>query len=82
MQPNTTTNPHPTDPPDRPPVPAELLETVARPGRRTHPAPPAARTARRFPRRFADDFAASGLDLADLAAFADAWRARVTASAR
>ena len=30
MQPNTTPTPHPTDPPDRPPVPAELLETVAR----------------------------------------------------
>ena len=30
MQPNTTPAPHPTDPPDRPPVPAELLETVAR----------------------------------------------------
>jgi excisionase family DNA binding protein len=37
---------------------------------------------RRFPRRFADDFAASGLDTADLAAFAGAWRARVTAPAR
>jgi hypothetical protein len=31
------------------------------------------------PRRFADDFAASGLDTADLAVFAAAWRARVTA---
>ena len=30
MQPNTPPIPHPTDPPDRPPVPAELLETVAR----------------------------------------------------
>ena len=40
------------------------------------------KTTRRFPRRFADDFAASGLDVADLAAFADAWRARVTAPAR
>jgi excisionase family DNA binding protein len=39
------------------------------------------KTTRRFPRRFADEFAASGLDVADLAAFADAWRARVTASA-
>ncbi len=40
------------------------------------------KTTRRYPRRFADDFAASGLDTADLAAFAAAWRARVTASAR
>ena len=37
------------------------------------------KTTRRFPRRFADDFAASGLDTADLAAFAAQWRARVTA---
>jgi hypothetical protein len=42
----------------------------------------ARKTTRRFPRRFADDFAASGLETADLAAFAAAWRARVTASAR
>jgi excisionase family DNA binding protein len=40
------------------------------------------KTTRRFPRRFADDFAASGLDVADLAAFAAAWRARVTAPPR
>jgi excisionase family DNA binding protein len=40
------------------------------------------KTTRRFPRRFADDFAASGLDVADLAGFADRWRARVTAPAR
>jgi excisionase family DNA binding protein len=31
------------------------------------------KTTRRYPRRFADDFAASGLDTADLAAFAAAW---------
>jgi hypothetical protein len=37
------------------------------------------KTTRRYPRRFADDFAASGLDTADLAAFAAQWRARVTA---
>ena len=37
------------------------------------------KTTRRYPRRFADDFAASGLDVADLAAFAAQWRARVTA---
>jgi excisionase family DNA binding protein len=37
------------------------------------------KTTRRFPRRFADDFAASGLDVADLAVFAAQWRARVTA---
>jgi len=40
------------------------------------------KTTRRFPRRFADEFAASGLDVADLAAFAAQWRARVTAPAR
>jgi len=40
------------------------------------------KTTRRYPKRFADDFAASGLDTADLAAFAAAWRARVTAPAR
>ena len=34
------------------------------------------KTTRRFPRRFADDFAASGLDVADLAGFAARWRAR------
>jgi excisionase family DNA binding protein len=39
----------------------------------------ARKTTRRFPRRFADEFAASGLDVADLAAFAAQWRARVTA---
>ncbi len=129
MQPNTTLAPHPTDPPDPPPIPAELLETVARalaaaliPHPR-QPEPPTAqepdflpaaqlaarlgvsretvrrlaiagtlphtvvcrgtrKTTRRFPRRFADDFASSGLDAADLAAFADAWRARNTAPAR
>ena len=42
----------------------------------------ARKTTRRYPRRFADDFAASGLEIADLAAFAAAWRARVTAPAR
>ena len=42
----------------------------------------ARKTTRRYPRRFADEFAASGLDMADLAGFAAAWRARVTASAR
>ena len=42
----------------------------------------ARKTTRRFPRRFADEFAASGLEVADLAAFAAAWRARVTAPAR
>jgi len=39
----------------------------------------ARKTTRRYPRRFADEFAASGLEVADLAAFAAAWRARVTA---
>ena len=129
MQPNTTSIPHPTDRLARDPVPAELLETVARavaaaliPHPR-QPEPPAAKepdfltaaqlaarlgvsretvrrlaiagtlphtvvcrgarkTTRRFPRRFADEFAASGLEVADLASFAAAWRARVTAPAR
>ena len=40
------------------------------------------KTTRRYPRRFAEEFAASGLEVADLAAFAAAWRARVTAPAR
>jgi excisionase family DNA binding protein len=40
------------------------------------------KTTRRYPRRFADDFAASGLEAVDLAAFAAAWRARVTAPVR
>jgi excisionase family DNA binding protein len=42
----------------------------------------ARKTTRRYPRRFAEEFAASGLEAADLAAFAAAWRARVTAPAR
>jgi excisionase family DNA binding protein len=42
----------------------------------------ARKTTRRFPRRFAEDFAASGLDTADLAAFAAQWRARVAAPGR
>ena len=42
----------------------------------------ARKTTRRYPRRFAEEFAASGLEVTDLAAFAAAWRARVTASAR
>ena len=41
----------------------------------------ARKTTRRYPRRFAEEFAASGLEVADLAAFAAAWRARVTAPA-
>jgi excisionase family DNA binding protein len=40
------------------------------------------KTTRRYPRRFADEFAASGLDTADLAAFAAAWRVRITAPGR
>ena len=130
MQPNTVNTPQQTDPPARAPVPAELLETVARalaaalipPPRQ--PEPPGAeaaadfltaaqlarrlgvsretvrrlaiagalphtvvchgarKTTRRYPRRFAEEFAASGLEVADLAAFAAAWRARVTAPAR
>jgi len=42
----------------------------------------ARKTTRRYPRRFAEEFAASGLEVADLADFAAAWRARVTAHAR
>jgi hypothetical protein len=42
----------------------------------------ARKTTRRYLRRFADEFAASGLEVADLAAFAAAWRARVTAPGR
>ena len=42
----------------------------------------ARKTTRRYPRRFAEELAASGLEAADLAAFAAAWRARVTAPAR
>ena len=34
------------------------------------------KTTRRYPRRFADEFAASGLDVADLAGFAARWRTR------
>jgi excisionase family DNA binding protein len=34
------------------------------------------KTTRRYPRRFADEFAASGLDVADLAEFTALWRAR------
>ncbi|HEX5298636.1 MAG TPA: hypothetical protein VFW50_16760 [Streptosporangiaceae bacterium] len=42
------------------------------------------KTTCRYPQRFAEEFAASGLELAELAAFAAAWRprARVTAPAR
>ncbi len=130
MQPNTTPTPNPTSQLARDPIPAELLETVARalaaalipPPRQ--PEPPAAnqaadfltaaqlarrlgvsretvrrlaitgtlphtvvcqgarKTTRRYPRRFADEFAASGLEVADLAAFAAAWRARVAAPGR
>jgi len=40
------------------------------------------KTTRRYPRRFADEFAASGLDVTDLAGFAAQWRARVTAPAQ
>ena len=126
MQPSTANTQHDRGSP-LPPVPPELLETVARalaaalvpPPRQPEPpgteqapdfltaAQLAARlgvsretvrrlaiagalphtvvcrgsrkTTRRYPRRFADEFAASGLDVADLAAFAAKWRARVAA---
>jgi excisionase family DNA binding protein len=42
----------------------------------------ARQTTRRFPRRFADDFAASGTGTADLAGFARRWRDRVAGVAR
>ena len=42
----------------------------------------ARQTTRRFPRRFADDFAASGTGAADLAGFAVRWRAQVTGGTR
>ena len=120
MQPNTRNTHHDTPPP----VPAELLEAVARalaaalipPPRAPAPSETedaaadfltaaqlaqrlgisretvrrlaiagalphtvvchgARKTTRRYPRRFADEFAASGLEVADLAAFAAAWRA-------
>ena len=38
------------------------------------------KTTRRYPRRFADDFAASGQDVSDLAEFAARWRARMTSA--
>ena len=129
MQPNTANPHHQTDPPPRPMVPAELLETVARalvtaliPAPRQPEPPPvkepdfltaaqlaarlgvsretvrrlaiagalphtvvcrgARKTTRRFPRRFADEFAASGLDADGLAGFAAAWRVRVSAPPR
>jgi hypothetical protein len=38
------------------------------------------KTTRRYPRRFADDFAVSGLDAGDLAEFAARWRTRMAAA--
>ncbi len=38
------------------------------------------KTTRRYPRRFADDFAASGQDVSDLAEFATRWRAQMAAA--
>ena len=40
------------------------------------------KTTRRYPRRFADEFAASGLDVADLAEFTARWRACVAGGGR
>jgi hypothetical protein len=54
--------------------PAPLLALLAARGARTN--------RRTMTRAFADEFAASGLDVADLAAFAAQWRARVTAPGR
>jgi excisionase family DNA binding protein len=126
MQPNTLNTRRNTDPP----VPPELLETVARALASVFIPPPrtpdplsaegaadflttaqlaqrlgvsretvrrlaiagvlphtvvcqgARKATRRYPRRFAEEFAASGLEVADLAAFAAAWRARITAPIR
>ena len=39
------------------------------------------KTTRRYPRRFADDFAARGQGASDLAEFAAGWRARMAAAA-
>jgi len=55
-------------------IAGELPCTVVRRGTR--------KTTRRYPRRFADEFAASGLDVADLAEFTTRWRARVTGGGR
>ena len=38
------------------------------------------KTTRRYPRRFADDFAARGQDVSDLAEFAVRWRARMASA--
>jgi hypothetical protein len=40
------------------------------------------KTTRRYPRRFADEFAASGLEVADLTEFTARWRARATGGGR
>jgi hypothetical protein len=40
------------------------------------------KTTRRYPRRFADEFVASGLDVADLAEFTTRWRARAAGGGR
>jgi hypothetical protein len=40
------------------------------------------KTTRRYPRRFADDFAASGMDTPDLAEFARRWRVRTAGAVR
>jgi len=42
----------------------------------------ARKTTRRFPRQFADEQAASGLGLADLAEFTAWWRARIAGAGR
>ncbi len=55
-------------------IAGELPSTVACWGSR--------KTTRRYPRRFADEFAASGLDVADLADFTARWRAQVTGGDR
>jgi hypothetical protein len=39
------------------------------------------KTTRRYPRRFADDFAASGKDATDLATFAARWRSQMITAA-
>ncbi len=51
-------------------IAGELPHTVVRRGKKTM---------RRFPRAYADAFAASGMDVADLAEFTARWRARTAA---
>jgi excisionase family DNA binding protein len=55
-------------------IAGELPSTVVSRGSR--------KTTRRYPRQFADEFAASGMNVADLAAFTAWWRAKFAGSGR